>query len=130
MRPEGASRGWGRAEQQRGELQKSERQVGGLHWVGGPGGLGEPGLGRQGKTAQLRRSPGPPYLCLRVRSLGQACRKHGVRAEGEEPGVRKEGTPGTKERGRSLPQSGRAADGGNCDHTQTRTHARTPDASR
>ena len=49
--------------------------------------------------------------------------------EGEELGVTKEGIPGT-ERGRSLPQLGRAADGGNCDHTQTRTHARTPDATR
>lgn len=49
--------------------------------------------------------------------------------EREELGVAKEGTPGT-ERGRSVPQLGRAADGGNCDHTQTRTHARTPDATR
>lgn len=47
--------------------------------------------------------PGPPYLCLRVRSPAPACRKHRVRAEGEEPRVRKEGTPGTEERGRSLP---------------------------
>lgn len=62
------------------------------------------GGGGPGKTARLRSwPPGPPYLCLRVRSPAPACRKHRVRAEGEEPRVRKEGTPGTEERGRSLP---------------------------
>lgn len=65
------------------------------------GGWGE---GRLGKTAQLSGFLGPPYLCPRVLSPGQACQKHGVRVEEKKSGVRKEGTAGTKKRDSSLPR--------------------------
>lgn len=82
--------------------------------------------GPPGKTAQLRSFLGPPYLCLRVLSPGQARRKHGVRAEGEKWGGRKEGTPSTKERDSSLPPTqGERLMAGTVTTRKHATHART-----
>ena len=60
MRRQGASREWGRAEQQ----PANSRRVNG-EWADRTGREG----GGQGKTAPLRRSPCPPYLCLLVGAL-------------------------------------------------------------
>lgn len=63
-------------------------------------------------------------------SSGQACRKHKVPAEGEEPKASEgRGSSSPKQQGRSLPSTPKPADGGNCDYTQTRTDARTLDAT-
>lgn len=84
-----------------------------------------------GKTAQLRSSPGPPYLCLRVRSPERACRKQSPR-EGGGAGGKEGRDPGPTERGRSLPlsQVQRLMAGTVTTRKDARTHARTPDATR
>lgn len=63
-------------------------------------------------------------------SPGRTCRKHRDPAEGEEPrGSKVRGAPGPRRRHRALSYTPEPADGGNCDYTQTRTHARTLDAT-
>lgn len=81
------------------------------------------------KTARPRSCPGP-LTCARGSEPGTSLPEAQSSRGGEEPrGSEGRGSPGPRRRHRDRSYTPEPADGGNCDYTQTRTHARTLDAT-
>lgn len=81
------------------------------------------------KTARLRSCPGP-LTCARGFEPGTSLPEAQSSRGGEEPrGSDGRGAPGPRRRHPDRSYTPEPADGGNCDYTQTRTHARTLDAT-
>lgn len=114
---QGASKDPGKPEKQPGEL-----------WT--PSGRTAEGGGVPEKTAQFRSCPEPPYLCQRVPARNEPAGSTEFPRRGRGRRTQKEDAPLASHIEAVLsPNTPKPADGGNSDYTQTRTHARTPDAT-